>query len=167
MRVLTVILGATIFLFLYKILKLFKINKYVNLLALLGYYGFVISYITIDYNYMNLLISLILVYLELKDFQETNDLFNHKIKRDFLLGIFAGLSICFKQTTGICLCICFVGYKILAVRSKDEFKKFLKIAITRFLGVIIPVIGLILYLYCNNLIKDFINYAILRNFRIY
>lgn len=66
-----------------------------------------------------------------------------------------------KQTTGICFVIAFIGYKLLAVRNKEDFISVLKISIIRFLSSMIPVIILLIYLLCNNIMSEFIDYTIL------
>lgn len=71
-----------------------------------------------------------------------------------------GLSILCKQTTGIAISMACIGYKIFAIRKKENIKNFLKIAFTRVLGVIIPLIIFIIYLFFNGAIRDFINYTI-------
>lgn len=53
-----------------------------------------------------------------------------------------------------------IGYKIFAIRKKEEVKNFFKIAFTRVLGVIIPLIIFIIYLVFNGAVKDFVNYTI-------
>lgn len=50
---------------------------------------------------------------------------------------------------------------MLFVKNKEQFKEYLKIALTRIIGILLPVIILIIYLICNNALGDFINYAIL------
>lgn len=73
----------------------------------------------------------------------------------------SGLSILCKQTTGIAVSMACIGYKILAIRKKEDVKNFFKIAFTRVLGVIIPLIIFIIYLVFNGAVKDFVNYTIL------
>lgn len=50
---------------------------------------------------------------------------------------------------------------MLFVESKKQFKKYLKIAITRIIGMLIPIIILFLYLIISGSFSDFVNYAIL------
>lgn len=109
---------------------------------------------------MSLLIQLILLFIELGD---TKEPLNYKFKKEFFLGILAGLTILLKQTTGIVFCFIFIGYKILNVRNLEDFKKFIKIALIRLLGVSLPLLIFIIYLLVNRIFYDFIQYAILRN----
>ena len=47
------------------------------------------------------------------------------------------------------------------VDSKDQFKEYVKIAITRIIGILIPTLIFIVYLIVTHSLVDFINYAIL------
>ena len=47
------------------------------------------------------------------------------------------------------------------VENKEQFSQYLKIAITRIIGILIPLIILFLYLIISGAFRDFINYAIL------
>ena len=161
MRIIASIVNAIIIFMIYKILRILNIKKEVSLLIAVAIMELFIKSMCIDYNFLILLIALITLYIELKTYNNTKDIFNYKAKTEILLGIFVGISILMKQTTGLCFVIAFIGYKLLAVRSKEDFKKFLKIGVTRFLSSIIPVIILIIYLLCNNIMKDFIDYALL------
>lgn len=161
MRILATILDTIIIFLVYKILKLLNVNQYLSTCISLVIIGLFIESFCIDYNFMILMLALICLYFELKQYQKTENIFEYNIKTEILLGLLAGISITMKQTTGICFAIAFVGYKLLAVRTKTEFKNFLKIAFTRLIAVIIPVILLIIYLVFNNIMGDFIDYAIL------
>lgn len=161
MRILATIVDTIIIFMIYKILKMLNVNKYLSTFISLFIAGLFIESFCIDYNFMILMLALICLYFELKQYQKTENIFEYNIKTEILLGLLAGISITMKQTTGICFAIAFIGYKLLAVRTREEFKKFLKIAITRLIAVIIPVILLIIYLVFNNIMGDFIDYTIL------
>ena len=161
MRILAVILNTTILFGIYKILKLFNINKYWLRFIMLTITGVLIEIFAIDYNLFILLISLICLYIELKSYYTTKNILHYNKKQEVLLGFLVGFSILIKQTTGMCFAIGFIGYKLLAVKTKEDFKQFLKIAITRLSAVIVPVILLIVYLVYNNIVDEFIEYAIL------
>ena len=161
MRILAVMVNTVIIFLVYKILKLLDINKYVSTGIALLISSLFIKCFCIDYNFIILMIALINLYFELKNYNKTQNVFKYNIKMEILLGILAGISITMKQTTGISLAVTFIGYKLLVVRSKDEFKHFIKIAITRLIAVMIPVLLLILYLLCNGIMGEFIDYAIL------
>lgn len=78
-----------------------------------------------------------------------------------LCGILAGLAICTKQSIGATLAGIFVIYKLLFVENKEQFKQYIKIAITRIVGILIPVVILFIYLIIAGAMQDFINYAVL------
>lgn len=158
MRCMAVILMCLIFFMSYKVLKkLLPTN--VTLFVFAIFLPLYKNVMCIDYNYAVLLIALILLFIELKNVKE--DTFKYSFRYNFILGIVAGIAILFKQTTGIAVAMACVGYKIFEIRKKEEIKEFLKIAFTRVLGVIIPVICFVVYLAANGAVLDFINYAIL------
>ena len=137
MRCMAVILMCLIFFMSYKVLKkLLPTN--VTLFVFAIFLSLYKNVMCIDYNYAVLLIALILLFIELKNVKE--DTFKYSFRYNFILGIVAGIAILFKQTTGIAVAMACVGYKIFEIRKKEEIKEFLKIAFTRVLGVIIPVI---------------------------
>ena len=141
----------------YKILEELKLNKGIALLSSLGIYFLNSSVFCFDYNWAVLLVSLIIIYFELN---EDNTL-KYSLKKDLTLGILAGTSILLKQTSGIVLSIIVIGYKLVEIRSKKDFKEFLKIAITRLLGVLISVLLFAIYLTINGIWSEFIDYTIL------
>lgn len=161
MRIMAIITNSFIMFIIYKILKIFKIKKAFSLLISIIIMKLLIESMCIDYNFIILLIALITLYIELKTYKQNNNIFEYNLKKEILLGILAGLSITMKQTTGICFVIAFIGYKLLAVRNKEDFRSVLKISIIRFLSSMIPVIILLIYLLCNNIMSEFIDYTIL------
>lgn len=158
MRFLAVILMSLIFFTSYKILGLVTDGRIANF-VLIGLLVLYKDILCIDYNYAVLLITLILLYIELKNVKE--GLLEYDFKYNFVLGLIAGLAILCKQTTGIAVSMACIGYKIFAIRNKDDIKIFLKIAFARILGVILPVIIFMIYLVMNNAVKDFVDYTIL------
>ena len=52
-------------------------------------------------------------------------------------------------------------YKLLFVENKEQLKQYIKIAITRIIGILIPVSILFIYLIISGAMQDFINYAVL------
>ena len=161
MRIMASLLNAFIIFIIYKILKLLRINKYISIIFSSFILELYTDFLCIDYNVMILFIALLALYIELRIYDKENELLKLCVKRDILLGLLVGTSILMKQTTGICLTVAFIGYKILFVRNKDDFKNFFKIAVIRILAICIPVFILIMYLLINNIMSDFINYAIL------
>lgn len=73
----------------------------------------------------------------------------------------AGIAICTKQSIGVTLAVVVVGYKLLFVENKKQFITYLKIALTRICGILIPVLIFVVYLVFTRSFKDFIDYAIL------
>lgn len=112
----------------------------------------------LDYNWAALLIELIILYFELKNKDER---LNYNFKKDFLLGILAGCTILFKQSSGAVFAFVFIFYKILDISNKENLKEILKIVGTRLFGVLIPVLIFIVYLLISKTLGDFISYAII------
>lgn len=153
MRILAVILCASIIFLLYKILTTLKINEFICIILLFPIMYMYKDYFTIDYNYANILITLLITLLEIKYYKNES-----KIK-DILFGTLVGLAILNKQTTGIVLATIFIFYKLLII-NKSNRKIILKSILYRFIGVAIPInIGLA-YLACNNIIYDFLDYTV-------
>lgn len=71
------------------------------------------------------------------------------------------MAICTKQSIGVTLAVVTVIYKLLFVENKEQFREYIKIALTRILGIILPIIILIIYLIVTGAISEFINYAVL------
>ena len=156
-RVLSIILDTTILYLLYIVMSKLKIKEYLKYLTLILFAIIMKEYFTIDYNWLNLLILLIILKLELNE-EKTLTL---NIRKDFVIGILSGISIITKQTTGILITICTIGYKILAIRKKEEIIEFLKIALIRLIASLIPVLIIVLILIYNNALKDYIDYCIM------
>lgn len=158
MRVLAVILNLMIFYVSYKILSYLKVSKPLILGTLISIFLILQKYMYIDYNLGLLLILLLIIYLELR---KTTQKLKLNIKYDILIGILSGLCFTLKQSIGMVAIIAIVGYQILKVKNKNDLILFIKIALFRALGALIPIGILIIYLICNNALKDFISYAIL------
>lgn len=161
MRILAIILSASIFFVSYKILEQLKLNKYYIIVCIIICYKIFSNYICIDYNFAILLIALIAMYIELRNLEKNKKIIVYNKKNDFCLGILVGTSILFKQTTGMFLTVIFILYKLLLAKGKEEFKITGKIILVRALGVCIPVICLCAYLIINNIWADCIDYTIL------
>lgn len=161
MRLMASILNSCIFFIIYKILKALGINKYISLM----FVGLVLNlykvFLYIDYNVIVLFIALFSLLIELKKYNLEKEILKLNIKTDFLLGLLIGTTILMKQTTGVFIIITFIGYKFLFIENMDELKKFFKIAMVRMLAICVPIIIFIIYLIYNNIMSDFINYAIL------
>ncbi len=80
---------------------------------------------------------------------------------NLLIGILLGAVVLTKQSVGVIACIIGTFYIFLLCKNKQELKKALKIFAIRILGIAIVGIIFLIYLICNNLIYDFIDYAVL------
>lgn len=158
MRTLAVALMSLIFFMSYKILKLVADERIAEF-VLIGLLVLFKDILCIDYNYAVLFIILILLYIELKNIKEP--FLEYHFKYNFILGLVAGLTILCKQTTGIAVSMACIGYKIFAIRNKNDIKNFFKIALTRLFGVLIPIVFFIIYLIINSAFVDFVDYTIL------
>ena len=93
MRILAAILCSGIIYFVYKILRLLDIKEELSIIGI-----FFITYLfkdifCIDYNYLSLLLVLIIIYKEIKLYRKDLKFLKVDIKQDIILGIFAGLAI--------------------------------------------------------------------------
>lgn len=154
-RFLNAILSTSIIFMMYKIMGELKVKDYISLTLLAILIYIFKEYEMFDYNYAISLLSLIIVYLELKHYK--NDRKSYQI----FIGILAGICITLKQTTGLLIAITLVGYKILDVRTKLELKEFLKLLLWRITGILIPILIMIIYLIINNAFYAFIDYCVL------
>jgi len=158
MRILAIILHASIIFTMYKILERFLIDKKLIAGILILYFYLVKDYINIDYNYATLLVTLIMLYIEI--FQNKEKLLQANKKKDLLIGLLAGVTILFKQSTGIIIAIVALFYKILYIRKKQDLIEFKNILVVRMIAMLIPLTILFIYLTFNNAVSDFIDYAI-------
>ena len=114
-----------------------------------------------DYNVVFILFTLIIIYLEIKQRNNTNKIFEINIKLDIIIGLLIGLAILTKQSVGIVLAFASLGYKLLIVKNKQELKEYFKIVLSRILGILIPILMFIIYLIITKSFISFIDYAIL------
>lgn len=150
MRIASAVLGASLILVSYKILKELKLNTKWSILAVVLLFLFIIDNFYLDYNYVILFITLLIIFLEIK-------YKNYGAKYNLLIGLLAGSTILFKQSTGVIICAITALYLVLEDRNKEV----LKAIIYRIFGIIIPGIFFIIYLLFTNSLIDFIDYCIL------
>ena len=172
MRILAAILGTAIIYMIFKILRKITNETNISMIATLLIGILFREIYCIDYNYMTLLIALIILYIELKQHLKQNPDQNIEqkqkleqeqptnFKKHLLLGILGGLAICTKQSIGFFVAFVTVICPILEVRTKQEFKIAIRKIIMRILGVAIPCFILLIYLLATNSLQDFISYAI-------
>ena len=161
MRILASILCSTIMYMIYKVFRALDIKKEVAII-----FTFCIGYLfkdifCIDYNYLSLLIALIIIYREIIFYKKEHEFIENNKKQDLIIGILAGLAILTKQTSGILISIVVLGNKLVFVRKKEQFIIYFKSFLYRFIGIIIPTILVVLYLLINEAFSEFINYTIL------
>jgi len=156
MRILAILLISGIFFMAYQILKLLKINILYNLSFLLILFVLLKPHICIDYNFALLLLTLVLIYLEIKYFNKPN-----KLTYYFIIGLISGCCILLKQSTGILISFASIVFSILTFPNKIDWKTYFKLTIVKILGILLPVLFLIIYLICNHVLIDFIDYTIL------
>lgn len=148
MRILAIALCIGILYMAYKVLDKTKASKQISCLFLIGLIYLFKEHFRIDYNFLVLFVILTIMYIEMTK------------PKPILLGILAGLCICTKQTIGILVAIVLVGYKIVEVSSKEEFKKYIKDSLYRIIGILIPILILAIYFSISGIWEDFIDYCI-------
>jgi len=158
-KVLGAVLGTAILVMVYLVLSKLIKNKYINLFITLNVGLLMIPFWIFSYNFVILLLTLIILNYELKSKDE--GLLKLNVKNDFFVGIIAGLAIITKQSTGFLIAATYVGYKWLAIRGKNDFVLALKISLSRGLGVLVPVIIFFIYLLANNALWDFFDLCFL------
>lgn len=163
MRIIAIILSTIILFITYKILEVLKVNKCINYVFIIFLVYILKDHFRIDYNFFVLFNVLWIIYIELKLIgkNKTKEQLLITSKMDIVVGILAGICICSKQTTGVFVAIALVGYNILNVSNFKEFKLFVKKAIYRVIGILIPLLLLAIYFTWNHLWNDFIDYCIL------
>ena len=160
-RILAIAISTAIMFIVYKILQELKINKYYTYIILGIIYEIYKQFFCLDYNFSVLLIVLIIIYLEIRRVNNTrNNIVNLNFKYDFFVGILAGTTILFKQSTGIALAFIYIFYKLILVENKEDFKRWIKITFSRLLGSCVPIILFIIYLLINNAWENFLDYAV-------
>ena len=157
-RILGNVLATAILMMIYIVLNKLINNKYLNFSITLLFCMCFIPFFTLDYNFLVLLFALIILNYELK--YKNEKLLKLNIKKDFMFGILAGLAIITKQSTGLLIAVAYVGYKWLAIRSKDDLVTAFKISLSRGLGVLVPIIVFCTYLFISNSFNDFLNFCV-------
>ena len=161
MRILAIFLCTFILFFAFKILNKLKIPFIYNLLFIFLLFLLLQDYFCIDYNFGVLLITLIIIYLELNYNEKNKYYFSKKYLFHFFIGILSSCCILLKQSTGFFIALISIIYPIFFIKNKIDFKNYLKIFFMRILGILIPIILFIIYLFINNAFYAFIDYCIL------
>ena len=159
MRILVAILGASILFTIFKIFKKLTKETNISMICTLLIGILLRDVYCIEYNFATLLITLIILYLEIKNSQNKKE--NQKtLKHNLILGVLAGLAICTKQSTGLMIAIATAIYPVFNIKTKNDLKIEFKNIGFRILGIIIPGMILLIYLLLTNSIKDLISYGI-------
>lgn len=156
MRILGAILCTGMLYGIYKIMQRVTEDKNASLIitALLGI--LLRDSFRIDYNILIVVITIFIVYQELKKIESKEE----KKKKQLFLGILAGLGILTKQSTGGILAIVVTFLPILEMEKKEEIKLTFQKVFLRGIGVIIPVILLLVYFIFTNSFSGFMDYAV-------
>lgn len=158
-RIILVALWTAIFYFICEIMYLITGEENISCIFTLMVYFICKESICIDYNFFSLFLTLIILYLELKKIKN-NESFTIDIKYNILIGFLSGLIICTKQSVGVTSAIIVALYNLTFVKERKDLKKFIEIDLYRFLGMLIPVLILFIYLALNSAIGDFFDYAV-------
>lgn len=159
-RVLMGIVFALIVLFIYLIIKELSNKKLLSYICAFFIGTLLINKFLLDYNYLFLLIVLMIAFLEVRDLKKNENFnFNHNL----CVGLLTGLAFLTKQTIGLLLII-IVIFEVFIYMKKIGFDlkltKFIKLMGVRIFGMMIPITIFLIYLGVNGAFNDFINYAI-------
>ena len=159
-RVLMGIVFALIVLFIYLIIKELSNKKLLSYICAFFIGTLLIKKFLLDYNYLFLLISLVIAFLEIRDIKKNENFnFNHNL----CVGFLTGLAFLTKQTIGILLIFVMIFEVFIYMKKSGfdlKFNKFIKLIGVRILGMMVPIIIFLIYLGITGAFNDFINYAI-------
>ena len=159
-RVVMGIVFALIVLFIYLIIKELSNKKLLSYICAFFIGTLLIKKFLLDYNYLFLLISLVIAFLEIRDIKKNENFnFNHNL----CVGVLTGLAFFTKQTIGLLLIFVMVFEVFIYMKKSGfnlKFDKFIKLIGIRILGMMVPIIIFLIYLGITGAFNDFINYAI-------
>lgn len=159
-RVVMGIVFALIVLFIYLIIKELSNKKLLSYICAFFIGTLLINKFLLDYNYLFLLIVLVIAFLEVRDLKKNENFnFNHNL----CVGLLTGLAFLTKQTIGLLLIIVII-FEVFIYMKKTGFDlkitKFIKLIGVRIFGMMVPITMFLIYLGVNGAFNDFINYAI-------
>ena len=159
-RVIMGIIFALIVLFIYLIIRELSSKKLLSYICAFFIGTLLINKFLLDYNYLFLLIVLMIAFLEVRDLNKNENFnFNHNL----CVGLLTGLAFLTKQTIGLLLIIVVI-FEVFIYMKKTGFDlkltKFIKLIGVRIFGMMIPITIFLIYLGANGAFNDFINYAI-------
>ena len=159
-RVLMGIVFALIVLFIYLIIKELSSKKLLSYICAFFIGTLLIKKFLLDYNYLFLLISLVIAFLEIRDIKKNENFnFNHNL----CVGVLTGLAFLTKQTIGALLIFVMIFEVFIYMKKSGfnlKFDKFIKLIGVRIFGMMVPIIIFLIYLGITGAFNDFINYAI-------
>lgn len=159
-RVLMGIVFALIVLFIYLIIKELSDKKLLSYICAFFIGTLLIKKFLLDYNYLFLLISLVIAFLEIRDIKKNENFnFNHNL----CVGVLTGLAFLTKQTIGVLLIFVMIFEVFIYMKKSGfnlKFDKFIKLIGVRIFGMMVPITMFLIYLGVNGAFNDFINYAI-------
>ena len=159
-RVLMGIVFALIVLFIYLIIRELSSKKLLSYICAFFIGTLLIKKFLLDYNYLFLLISLVIAFLEIRDIKKNENFnFNHNL----CVGFLTGLAFLTKQTIGVLLIFVMIFEVFIYMKKSGfdlKFNKFIKLIGVRILGMMVPIIIFLIYLGITGAFNDFINYAI-------
>lgn len=159
-RVLMGIVFALIVLFIYLIIKELSNKKLLSYICAFFIGTLLIKKFLLDYNYLFLLISLVIAFLEIRDIKKNENFnFNHNL----CVGVLTGLAFLTKQTIGALLIFVMILEVFIYMKKSGfnlKFDKFIKLIGVRIFGMMVPIIIFLIYLGVTGAFNDFINYAI-------
>ena len=159
-RVLMGIVFALIVLFIYLIIRELSSKKLLSYICAFFIGTLLINKFLLDYNYLFLLIVLMIAFLEVRDLKKNENFnFNHNL----CVGLLTGLAFLTKQTIGLLLIIVVIFEVFIYMKKIGfdlKFTKFIKLSGVRIFGMMIPITIFLIYLGVNGAFNDFINYAI-------
>ena len=159
-RVLMGIVFALIVLFIYLIIRELSSKKLLLYICAFFIGTLLINKFLLDYNYLFLLIVLMIAFLEVRDLKKNENFnFNHNL----CVGLLTGLAFLTKQTIGLLLIIVVIFEVFIYMKKIGfdlKFTKFIKLIGVRIFGMMIPITIFLIYLGVNGAFNDFINYAI-------
>ncbi len=172
MRLVCAVLFTLIFYLTFKIFeKLFgknKIYKGIAIFSVLIFFYIYIDNFRIDYNFFSIFLLLIALNMELSFISNLNEnsqiqLMGADLRKNFLIGVLLGLIVLTKQSIGAIAIFIGIFYTILLCQNKKDIKVLFKIIGFRILGAFLPCLIFLIYLLYNNLLQDFLSYAVFRN----
>ncbi len=157
-RIMAVILSTLVLIFVYKSFRKSSANESISYMITLIFEILLLNVFCYDYNFLILLLALFIIILELK-MDEVKDP-KKRIFFNILIGLIGGFAICTKQTIGLILCFIILVNKCFFIKEKKDIKPILKDILFRFIGILMPVAALAIYLLANNAFSDFMNYCV-------